>query len=215
MIKIINKTNSGDTHTAWQEDTTLLYEITGISAASVAEQIAVVREIATKNGGTDISVATSPEETTALWTVRKECLWSAMSVYPDREPMITDVCVPLTKLPDLILETKRSIEKTTLPCPIIAHAGDGNFHVLIMFKPDDPTEVKAAHTLASNMANQAIALGGTCTGEHGIGVGKKAYLRKEMGEGTMQLMQLIKRSMDPQGILNPGKIFDDLKPPTK
>jgi D-lactate dehydrogenase (cytochrome) len=84
-----------------------------------------------------------------------------------------------------------------------------------MFKPDDPTEVKAAHTLASNMANQAIALGGTCTGEHGIGVGKKANLRKEMGEGTMQLMQLIKRSVDPQGILNPGKIFDDLKPPTK
>jgi D-lactate dehydrogenase (cytochrome) len=126
--------------------------------------------------------------------------------------MITDVCVPLTKLPDLIQETKRRIQKTTLPCPILAHAGDGNFHVLIFFKPDDAAEVAAAQKLSSDMAIQAIALGGTCTGEHGIGVGKKAYLRKEMGEGTMQLMQLIKRSVDPRGILNPGKIFDDIAP---
>lgn len=190
-----------------------------------------------------------------------------MSCYPDRDPMITDVCVPLTQLPVLIDSTKRMINEMTIPCPIIAHAGrihqyhyytlsihpynhpppihpyypslsllsyplipiylyinlstficnthddllttgDGNFHVLIFFDPSNPDEVNQAKKLSSYMALEAIKLDGTCTGEHGIGTGKKEYLQLEMGEGTMRLMGTIKTAMDPHNILNPGKILD-------
>ena len=131
-----------------------------------------------------------------------------MSRHPDMEAMITDVCVPLTQLPHLIATTKQAIAASWLPAPIVAHAGDGNFHVLIMFHPDDPKDVAEAKRLADDMATQAIALGGTCTGEHGVGVGKKKHLIKEMGEGTMKVMEMVKRSLDPEGLLNPGKIID-------
>eukprot|EP01032_Pedospumella_encystans_P022359 gene22359-25332_t len=208
MVKIINQANPQNPQGPWLEHTTLLYEITGISPEAVAEQRDVVTAIAKKYGGTGIYTATSEAETKQFWKFRKECLWSAMSQYPDYEPMITDVCVPLTKLPDLIHETKLRIDRSTLPCPIIAHAGDGNFHVLIFFRPDHPNEVAEAKDIASNMALQAIALGGTCTGEHGIGVGKKDLLKTEMGENTINLMKLIKTTVDPENIMNPGKMLD-------
>jgi D-lactate dehydrogenase (cytochrome) len=123
MVKIINQANPHNPQGPWLESTTLLYELTGISEQAVAEQRDVVTAIARKHGGTAIYTATSEEETRQFWKFRKECLWSAMSQYPDYEPMITDVCVPLTKLPDLIHDTKLRIEKSGLPCPIIAHAG--------------------------------------------------------------------------------------------
>lgn len=208
MINIVNFANPLNPQGPWPEHPTLMYEITGISHQVALEQREVVTRIAQKHGGTAIYTATSEEETKTFWKFRKECLWSAMSMYPDREAMITDVCVPLTKLADLIADTKLEIVKTGLPCPILAHAGDGNFHVLIFFKVDDPKEVAAAKALASTMALKAIALGGTCSGEHGIGVGKKEFLKKEMGENTIALMKLIKTTMDPQDILNPGKVLD-------
>jgi len=139
MVKIINQANPQNPQGPWLEHTTLLYEITGISPEAVAEQRDVVTEIAKKYGGTGIYTATSEAETKQFWKFRKECLWSAMSQYPDYEPMITDVCVPLTKLPDLIHETKLRIDQSTLPCPIIAHAGTrillsfGSVCMLILF----------------------------------------------------------------------------------
>lgn len=123
MVKVINQANPQNPLGPWPEHTTLMYELTGISAQAVAEQREVVTAIARKHGGSDIYTATSAEETRQFWKFRKECLWSAMSQYPEHEPMITDVCVPLTKLPDLIHETKLNIAKGSLPCQIVAHAG--------------------------------------------------------------------------------------------
>ena len=122
--------------------------------------------------------------------------------------MITDVCVPLSRLPTLIAETRKELDASFLHCPIIAHAGDGNFHTLIMFTPGVKSEYEEALRLAHMMADKAIALGGTCTGEHGVGVGKKAHLKKEMGPGSMTVMGRIKNSLDEKRILNPGKILD-------
>lgn len=217
MIRIINASNAHRIQPAndkssvrlpWPESTTLLYEITGLSQASVAEQAQIILDIARKHGGQDIAFYSQEEDCKEVWKIRKECLWSAMSMYPDREPMITDVCVPLSHLPTLIMETKAVIERSPLPCQIIAHAGDGNFHVLIFFKPDDPKEVKMAKDMADAMALRAIELDGTCTGEHGVGVGKKHLLTKELNPEMIDLMQRIKHTMDPKHLLNPGKVID-------
>lgn len=207
-IKDINLANPQLPGGAWEEEVTLLYELTGPSDAAVREQIEIVREIAAKNKGTKFVVATEPEEVNLIWKTRKECLWSVMSQRPDMEPMITDVCVPLSNLPKLIQESREEIDKSFLHAPVIAHAGDGNFHTLIMFHPDKENEYKEATRLAHMMADKAIALGGTCTGEHGVGVGKKEHLRKEMGEGSMKVMGQIKATLDEKKILNPTKILD-------
>jgi D-lactate dehydrogenase (cytochrome) len=213
MVKLINLSNPNHALGRWPEETTLLYEITGISESAVEEQKAILIQIAKRHGGSDILTFSNEKETQTLWKIRKECLWSAMSQYPNKEPMITDVCVPLTQLPELIAETKRDIQDSSLPCPIIAHAGDGNFHVLIFFDPENKDEVASAKSLSSKMAIRAIEMGGTCTGEHGVGVGKKEFLVKEMGITTIDLMRRIKMSMDPSQILNPGKIIDPLETP--
>ena len=205
MVKIIN--NANPTMKKWDESTTLMYEITGPSASSVTEQLSIVKEIALKYGGRDFYTATDENETKNLWKLRKECLWSTMSAYPDREAMITDVCVPLTKLPELIAQTRAEIDKSTLPCPIIAHAGDGNFHLLIMFHPSIEAEAKEAKKIATDMAQRAIAMGGTCTGEHGVGTGKIELLKEEMGHGSISMMKTIKTAIDPENIMNPGKML--------
>lgn len=120
--------------------------------------------------------------------------------------MITDVCVPLSELPKLITASRELTDASFLHAPMIAHAGDGNFHALIMFDPASEKEKKEALRLAHFMADQAIMLGGTCTGEHGIGVGKKDHLKLEMGPGTMSVMHKIKKAMDEENILNPEKV---------
>jgi len=208
MVQDINKANPHLKGGAWKEEVTLLYELTGPSSTSVMEQIDYLKEVASKNKCSGIKVATDKEDVKQIWQIRKECLWSAMSVCPDLEPMITDVCVPLTKLPELIQETRKHTDASPLHCPMIAHAGDGNFHSLIMFDPKDLAQKAEAQRLADLMATNAIKLGGTCTGEHGVGVGKKKHLCNEAGDGSMKLMYIIKDAIDPLGILNPGKILD-------
>ena len=207
-IRDINAANPNLKGGPWEEEVTLLYELTGPSERSVLEQIEIVRDFAVKNQGTKFVVAKDKEESDAVWKTRKECLWSVMSQRPDMEPMITDVCVPLSALPTLIAETRKELDASFLHCPIIAHAGDGNFHTLIMFTPSIEAEYKEALRLAHLMAEKAIALGGTCTGEHGVGVGKKTHLKKEMGHGSMKVMGEIKSSLDQRRILNPGKVLD-------
>ena len=122
--------------------------------------------------------------------------------------MITDACVPLSRLPDLIALTRLELDQSPLPAPVIAHAGDGNFHVLLMLDPTNPADLAEARRLAHNIATRAIAMGGTCTGEHGVGVGKRDLLRTEMGPGAMLLMERIKRAIDPNNVMNPGKILE-------
>lgn len=133
-----------------------------------------------------------------------------MAANPDREPMITDVCVPLSRLPEMMRRSREIVEAAPmkLPGPTIGHAGDGNSHVLLFFNPENEAEVKEAKRIGSELADMAITLGGTCTGEHGIGVGKKEYLKSEMGEASIAVMRNIKTIFDPGNILNPGKVID-------
>ena len=206
MVKDINSANPS---TQWPEEVTLLYELTGPSRRSVEEQTAALRGLAATSGATGLTVCDEPAAAAQLWKYRKECLWSTMSQHPDKDPMITDVCVPLSRLSELISTTRKDLDASPLHCPIIAHAGDGNFHVLIMFDPKLPEERVEAQRLADLMARRAISMGGTCTGEHGVGVGKRHLLKEELGAGSMQLMRDIKAAVDPKGIMNPGKVLPD------
>lgn len=159
MMKIVNKANA-HLEPKWPEKYTLMYEIVGPSVTSVQDQIAMVKETAKKHNGGDFLLATEKDECKNLWMIRKACIWSTISEYSDCEAMITDACVPLSQLPAIMHHTRLAIDKSGLPCPIIAHAGDGNFHVVIMFKPDDPVEVQKARQLAAGMAEEAIRMGG-------------------------------------------------------
>jgi len=228
MIQIMNQANSGSSLSlslspslslssssadlsSWPEYPTLLFEVSGFSETGVQEALnsLISLSLSPAFSASHIYSAKSAEECSTIWKMRKECLWSAMSVYPDREAMITDVCVPLSSLPSLITSSRLALDQSHphLPSPIIAHAGDGNFHVLLMIRPDNNEDAAEASRLSTLMASQAIALGGTCTGEHGIGSGKKKLLEREMGEGTMSVMHLIKQSLDPNYILNPEKVL--------
>jgi D-lactate dehydrogenase (cytochrome) len=166
IIKVINDGNVG--MTPWSLKNTLLYEITGISHTSVLEQLEVVKRLAIRHGAKaeDIVQLSDKEECLKLWRLRKECLWSAMAAYPDREPMITDVCVPLSQLPVMMQRSREILDSAPmkLPGPTVAHAGDGNSHILLFFKPDDKREVETAKRIGSQLAEMAISLGGTCTG---------------------------------------------------
>eukprot|EP01041_Mallomonas_annulata_P011618 gene11618-24322_t len=198
MVNVVNRANCNFNSTMtmspspWPELPTLMFEVTGSSEGAVTDPLSRLHDMSLRHGGSHVILATNKEECAQLWKVRKECLWSSMSVWPDREAMITDVCVPLSKLPELIAMTREDLDRSypPLPSPIVAHAGDGNFHVLIMIRPDVPDDITEAKRLANAMAVRAIALGGTCTGEHGIGSGKMDLLRLEMGTGSMSLMEL-------------------------
>ncbi|CAM9913382.1 unnamed protein product [Pylaiella littoralis] len=209
MVKVLNKAN----HTKHREATTLLFELSGESPASVAEAQSAVLELAKKRGGGTPHVATNPEECRKLWRQRKEALWSLLGLYPDLECMTTDVCVPVSRLSDLIGQSKRELDASPLPAPIVAHAGDGNFHALIMFDRNKPEEVEEADRLSSFMVHKALEMDGTCTGEHGVGTGKIKYLPEEFGPGAMHVMGAIKQGLDPLGLMNPGKVLAHRKDP--
>lgn len=209
MVTVLNKVNG----TKHAEATTVLFEIAGESVASVAEAQAAVVGIAEKRGGGQLHIATSPEECRELWRHRKEALWSLMGLYPDLECLTTDVCVPVSRLSDLISASKRELDASPLPAPIVAHAGDGNFHALIMFDRNDPTQVEEADRLSSFLVHKALEMEGTCTGEHGVGVGKIKYLPKEHGPGAMHAMKAIKSALDPASLMNPGKILAHRRDP--
>jgi len=127
---------------------------------------------------------------------------------PGYSAIATDVCVPISRLCDCIEDTRRAIEESGLVAPIVGHVGDGNFHTVMIFDPNAAEDIARAKALSERIVDLALAHGGTCTGEHGIGLGKKAYLVKEHGEGAVGMMRAVKRAIDPAGIMNPGKVFD-------
>lgn len=188
------------------ERPTLLFELVG-TPAYVAEQVARVQAIAQSHDGSRFAYADTPEEKVALWRARKEALWACYALKPGTEPMITDVCVPLSRLAECIDETKRELDATWLPCPLLAHSGDGNFHVLIFVDVNRPQDVAEAQRLAHNIVKRALAMDGTCTGEHGVGIGKREYLVEELGAQAVAMMGTIKKALDPAGIMNPGKVL--------
>ncbi|CAM9466007.1 unnamed protein product, partial [Choristocarpus tenellus] len=153
------------------------------------------------------------QECKLIWRQRKEALWSVMGAYPNQECMVTDVCVPISRLAELIGVSKMELDASPLGAPIVAHAGDGNFHALIMFDKDDPAAVAEAKRLSSFMVHKALEMEGTCTGEHGVGTGKIKYLNDELGTGATQTMAAIKHAIDPAGLMNPGKILPHRRDP--
>ncbi|ELT94889.1 hypothetical protein CAPTEDRAFT_177524 [Capitella teleta] len=189
-----------------QELSTLFLEFHGTDD-SVKAQADVVGEIVQLNEGSDFMYATEAEDRNKLWTARHSAFYAASSLRPGSRILTTDVCVPISELPEIITQTKNDISKSSLLGPIVGHVGDGNFHTLLLIDPEDESERKIAKDLANRMAQRALAVGGTCTGEHGIGIGKRHLLAEELGQVGIQTMRSIKEALDPKGIMNPGKVF--------
>ena len=184
----------------------LLMEFHG-SAASVAEQAATVQELAAGHGGTAFQWATTPEERTRLWTARHHAFLSGLQLRPGCRAVTTDCCVPISGLADAVTQALAEAEAAQIPHFIVGHVGDGNFHVAYLIDPDVPADRETAERLNSQLVQRAIDAGGTCTGEHGIGLHKQGFLLDEAGPGAVEMMRQIKRALDPDNIMNPGKIF--------
>jgi D-lactate dehydrogenase (cytochrome) len=183
----------------------LLFEFHG-TPASVAEQAETVQAIAREHGAAAFDWATRPEDRTRLWEARHNAYFACLQLKPGCRSYTTDVCVPISRLAECITETIRDTSASTLPAPILGHVGDGNFHCALLADPDRPEEAEEAERLNRRIVARALAMDGTCTGEHGVGMHKMEFLRDEHGDDALELMARIKRSFDPLGILNPGKI---------
>jgi len=183
----------------------LLLEFHG-SESSVAEQSERFGEIARELGGGPFAWATKPEERSRLWEARHHAALSNFALRPGAQMIATDVCVPISRLADCVTETQADIERAGILAPIVGHVGDGNFHLTLLVDMDSPDEIKRAKVLSGRLAERALAMDGTCTGEHGVGQGKMKYLLAEHGAAAVAVMAAIKRALDPQNILNPGKI---------
>ncbi len=183
---------------------TLFFEFHG-SNAGVKEQAETVQAISAEHGGTDFKWATRQEDRTKLWEARHRAYYSALALRPGAKGWPTDVCVPISKLAECILETKKDIEESGLLAPMVGHVGDGNFHLVYVIDPENPDELKRASAHNDRMIARALAMGGTCTGEHGVGYGKMAFLQAEHGD-AVSLMRSIKMALDPDNIMNPGKV---------
>jgi D-lactate dehydrogenase (cytochrome) len=188
------------------EAPTLLMEFHG-SEASVKEQAETVQALAAEHGGQQFQWATTPEERTKLWTARHQSYFAALQMRPGCRCQSSDTCVPISKLAESINESIAEAEASGIPYWIVGHVGDGNFHLSYLLDPNDAAEVDAVEKLNVQMVQRAIRLGGTCTGEHGIGLHKMAYLVEEAGPAAVELMRSIKRALDPKNIMNPGKVF--------
>ena len=184
---------------------TLFFEFHG-TEQGVAEQVEQVREIVEEFGGSDFRWATKAEERNALWQARHDVYYACLALQPGKKAWATDVCVPISRLAECLIETKEEIDASPLLAPIVGHVGDGNFHVCFLIDPDDPAEMTEAKRLNERMIDRALAMGGTSTGEHGIGCGKLDYLEAEHGAGAVDLMRTIKRTVDPHNLMNPGKV---------
>ena len=182
----------------------LLIEFHGSNAA-VAEDAEVLKEIASDNGGLGFDWATQVEERNKLWRVRHDAYYAITQSRAGATALVTDVCVPISHLAEAIAETQRDIEDSPLAGPILGHVGDGNFHAILLIDPENPTEKMAAKELSAKMAERALRFGGTVTGEHGVGIGKLDFMAAEHGD-AWDVMKIIKQAIDPQAIMNPGKM---------
>ncbi len=183
---------------------TLFFEFHG-SVAGVEEQSETVQALSQEFGGGDFAWATLPEDRTRLWQARHDVYYAMMAIRPGSKGMVTDVCVPISRLAECIRETEADNAKASFPAPIAGHVGDGNFHVGYLIDPDSENEIAEAAALHDRLVARALAMDGTCTGEHGVGYGKIDFLIAEFGEGV-SVMRAIKQALDPDNIMNPGKI---------
>ena len=191
--------------TGMQAVPTLFLEFHG-SEAGVAEQAKAVEAIARENGGQGFAWTRAAEERTKLWQARHDAYWAALASKPGHRAFTTDAIVPISKLAEALLGAKQDIEASGLSAPIVGHVGDGNFHTVVLIPPEeDGTE--RAWALDAKIVARALSLGGSCSGEHGVGLGKRGFILEEHGETAIGIMRDIKATLDPKGILNPGKMF--------
>ena len=184
---------------------TLFFEFHG-SEAGVKEQAETVGEISAELGGSNFRWATRQEDRSKLWQARHDAYYAALALRPGSQGWATDVCVPISRLAECILETRADIEASGLIAPLVGHVGDGNFHLVFLVDPGDPDEMARAEKVNDRMVMRTLAMGGTCTGEHGIGYGKLNFLQAEHGE-AVSVMRAVKQALDPGNLMNPGKIF--------
>ena len=175
------------------------------SEAGVAEQVEMFRSISEDSGGSDFKWATKTEDRNRLWKARHNAYYAGKSLRKGAEGVVTDCCVPISALAECIARTKEEIAESGLIAPIVGHVGDGNFHLLILVEPGNEDEMKRANALAAKVNHLALELGGTVTGEHGVGLGKRKYMQAEHG-GAYALMATLKKAVDPDNIMNPGKV---------
>jgi D-lactate dehydrogenase (cytochrome) len=184
---------------------TLFFEFHG-TEAGVAEQVELVRALADEHGGSAFRWATKAEDRSKLWQARHDAYYAAIALRPGAKGWATDVCVPISRLADCISETKRDLEASGMLAPLVGHVGDGNFHLVYVVDPASGNELAEAERLNERMVRRALAMGGTCTGEHGVGYGKLDFLEAEHGD-AIAAMRRLKRAFDPDGIMNPGKVL--------
>ena len=203
FIKAINAYSKTD----YPELDTLFLEFHG-TRDGVAEQVRMFDEISSDFGATGFQWAEHEEDRQELWRARHDAYYAGLAVYPGYRGYVTDVCVPISRLADCIAETQADIADSGLFAPVLGHVGDGNFHTTIFIEPENEAMFASALELDQRMVRRAQAMGGTCTGEHGIGIGKLKHMRNEHGDGAIAAMQAIKAALDPDNIMNPGKIVD-------
>ena len=165
----------------------------------------MVQELARDNGGLDFQWATRPEERSKLWEARHNAYFACLQLKPGARALSTDVCVPISRLAECVVETTKDIDRASMPIPLFGHVGDGNFHLVILIDPQNQAEIEEAKALNVRVVQRALAMEGTCTGEHGVGIGKQAYLVEELGD-AVDLMKDLKRTLDPDNLFNPGKV---------
>jgi D-lactate dehydrogenase (cytochrome) len=184
---------------------TLFFEFHGTPAA-VAEQAQQAEEMTAACDGSGFQWATDAEERHRLWRARHDAYWACLALKPGHQGIATDAIVPISRLAEAILGAKQDIEASGLAAPIVGHVGDGNFHTVILVPPE-PDGLARAWALDRKIVARALALGGSCSGEHGVGIGKREFLEQEHGAEALAVMRSIKATLDPKGIMNPGKIF--------
>ena len=202
LVDVINRFSDLD----YPVEPTLFMEFHG-SHNAVREQAEMVGEIARAHGGHGFQWATRPEDRNKLWQARHDGFMSVRMAFPGKDFWVTDVCVPISRLAEAIAQTRRDIAAAHMTAPMVGHVGDGNFHLTIPYDKSDPEDVARIENLNRRLVERAIRMGGTSTGEHGIGLGKKKYMELEHGS-ALNYMKIIKKALDPKNILNPGKIFD-------
>ncbi|EXJ85469.1 D-lactate dehydrogenase (cytochrome) [Capronia coronata CBS 617.96] len=206
QMSVVNR--AGGTNRTWKEVPTLFFKFAG-TPASVQDNIKMTTRIVKNNQAKDFIYAKDDVEAHDLWKARKEALWSMLSLRrPGDEVWSTDVAVPISRLPDIVDKTKEELDDLGLFASVLGHIGDGNFHTSIMYNRKDPVERERVEHVVHNMVHRALEMEGTCTGEHGVGLGKKESLVEELGLDTIGVMQTLKRSLDPHWLMNPGKIFE-------
>jgi D-lactate dehydrogenase (cytochrome) len=200
-VRAINKFKKTDYRVA----PTVFFEFHG-SKSSVVEQAEAVQAIAKEHGGMDFVWATRPEERSQLWQARHDAYFACLQIRPGSRAVSTDVCVPISRLAECVRETMQDVKSYIAPVPLLGHIGDGNFHLMFLVDPAKPEETELAKKFNKRLVERALAMEGTCTGEHGIGMGKMDSLRMELGDDVIDVMRDIKKVFDPDNLMNPGKV---------